>query len=172
MNRTVTQVGTDGALLGEIDILTAHRHPGILHRAFSVFVFSEDGTRVMLQKRFSGKPTFGGQWGNTCCSHQLPGEDDVSAGMRRLREEMGFSVPLKKGTSFTYRADDPRGNGMSEHEHDTILIGTADASVEVMMNPLEAEEWKWMSLDALRADLISHPETYVPWLSIALKHLP
>lgn len=171
MHRTVTKVQADGSPIGEIDILEAHTHPGILHRAFSVFVFSGDGTKLMLQKRFRGKPTFGGLWGNTCCSHQFAGEEDTAAGMRRLKEEMGFTVPLKKGNSFTYQADDPRGNGMSEHEHDTILTGTADASVTVTMNPQEAEDWKWIGMEDLRRDIALHPEQYVPWLPIALTHL-
>lgn len=172
MNRTVTQVTADGSPLGEIDIVDAHKRPGILHRAFSVFIFSEDGSALMLQKRFSGKPTFGSQWGNTCCSHQYAGEDDEAAGMRRLQEEMGFTVPVKKVAAFTYQADDPRGTVFSEHEHDTILVGTADTSVIVTPNPAEAEDWKWMSMDELRADLAAHREIYVPWLPIALAHLP
>ena len=170
--RTVTQVNADGTPVGEIGILDAHRSPGILHRAFSVFVFTPDRRKLMIQKRFSGKPTFGGQWGNTCCSHQFADETDEAAGMRRLKEEMGFTVPLIKGPVFTYRADDPRGNGFAEHEHDTILLGTADESVHVVMNPAEAEDWKWIDIDILKRDIKEHPSAYVPWLPIALTQLP
>lgn len=171
MNRTVTQVRADGSPVAEIDILEAHRHPGILHRAFSVFVLSPDRSKLLIQKRFSGKPTFGGQWGNTCCSHQFPGEGNVAAGERRLKEEMGFTVALTEGPCFVYQANDPRGNGMAEHEHDTMLMGTAEESVTVTMNPEEAEDWKWIGLDELRSDVVTHPERYVPWLPIALTHL-
>lgn len=171
MNRTVTLVDEHGSPLGEADIVKAHQTPGQLHRAFSVFVFSDDKKSLMLQKRFSKKPTFGGQWANACCSHQLPNEDDVAAGTRRLREEMGFSVPLEKKASFIYQANDPRHNGMSEHEHDTILVGTADKSISVTMRPQEVEDWKWMTVEDLLADLQAHPEIYVPWLPIALKHI-
>lgn len=170
--RTVTQVTSDGTPVKEIDILEAHRTPGILHRAFSVFVFSPDGTKLMIQKRFGGKPTFGGLWGNTCCSHQFPAEGDVEAGVRRLEEEMGFSVPLIKGDTFVYQANDPRGNGFSEHEHDTMLLGHAPESVQVVMNPAEAEDWKWVPVADLRRDIAAHPDRYVPWLPIALTHLP
>lgn len=171
MLRTVTEVAPDGTPLREIDILEAHRSPGILHRAFSVFVFTPDGKELMIQKRFSGKPTFGGQWGNTCCSHQFAGEGDREAGMRRLQEEMGFVVELRKGPVFTYQAEDPRGNGMAEHEHDTMLIGSAGKDIVVTMNPQEAEDWKWVELSELRRDVSAHPEKYVPWLHIALTHL-
>lgn len=169
MHRTVTAVTQDGKPLSEVGLIEAHTGEGILHRAFSVFVFSPDRNKLMLQKRAEKKPTFGGLWGNTCCSHQFPGEEDTAAGMRRLREEMGFSVPVVKGSAFVYRAMDPRGNGFLEHEHDTVLIGTATEDVPVVLNPHEASDWKWMDMVALKKELESHADLYVPWLSIALK---
>ena len=43
---------------------------GLLHRAFSVFLFdSED--RLLLQQRATEKITFPDLWTNTCCSHPL-----------------------------------------------------------------------------------------------------
>merc|ERR1719502_58703 len=45
---------------------------GILHRAFSVFLFDEQG-RLLLQQRASTKITFPNVWTNTCCSHPLYG---------------------------------------------------------------------------------------------------
>lgn len=45
---------------------------GILHRAFSVFLFNEDGN-LLLQRRASDKITFPSVWTNTCCSHPLYG---------------------------------------------------------------------------------------------------
>ena len=43
------------------------------HRAFSVFLLSEDG-RLLLQQRASSKVTFPLAWTNTCCSHPLHGQ--------------------------------------------------------------------------------------------------
>jgi isopentenyldiphosphate isomerase len=45
---------------------------GILHRAFSVFLFNQEG-KLLLQKRASDKITFPSVWTNTCCSHPLYG---------------------------------------------------------------------------------------------------
>lgn len=45
---------------------------GLLHRAFSVFLFDEDN-RLLLQQRARSKITFPRVWTNTCCSHQLHG---------------------------------------------------------------------------------------------------
>ncbi|KAI5953027.1 IDI1 [Candida theae] len=43
---------------------------GLLHRAFSVFLFNEDG-KLLLQQRADEKITFPAMWTNTCCSHPL-----------------------------------------------------------------------------------------------------
>ena len=45
---------------------------GLLHRAFSVFLFDDDN-QLLLQRRANSKITFPGVWTNTCCSHQLHG---------------------------------------------------------------------------------------------------
>ena len=45
---------------------------GLLHRAFSVFLFDDDN-QLLLQRRANCKITFPGVWTNTCCSHQLHG---------------------------------------------------------------------------------------------------
>ena len=47
---------------------------GLLHRAFSVFLFDEDN-KLLLQQRASTKITFPSVWTNTCCSQQLHGYD-------------------------------------------------------------------------------------------------
>lgn len=45
---------------------------GILHRAFSVFLF-DSKNRLLLQQRAQSKITFPSVWTNTCCSHPLYG---------------------------------------------------------------------------------------------------
>ena len=44
---------------------------GLLHRAFSVFLFRPSDGRLLLQRRADEKITFPGMWTNTCCSHPL-----------------------------------------------------------------------------------------------------
>jgi isopentenyl-diphosphate delta-isomerase type 1 len=43
---------------------------GLLHRAFSVFLFDSQN-RLLLQQRATEKITFPDMWTNTCCSHPL-----------------------------------------------------------------------------------------------------
>lgn len=64
-------------ILGSASKAEAHRfNPkqphGLLHRAFSVFLFDSQ-KRLLLQRRADSKITFPGVWTNTCCSHQLYG---------------------------------------------------------------------------------------------------
>ena len=87
--------------IGEMEKMEAHEK-GVLHRAFSVFVFNQKD-ELLLQKRASSKYHSGGLWSNSCCSHPRTGESVVEAGKRRLLEEMGFSVPLEAVFSFIYK---------------------------------------------------------------------
>ncbi len=121
---------------------------GVLHRAFSVFVFN-DKNELMLQQRAMHKYHSPGLWTNTCCSHQRDGESSIEAGKRRLYEEMGFSIDLKETTSFIYKA--PFDNGLTEHELDHVLIGSFDGFPTI--NEEEVASWKWMDLEEVRNDI-------------------
>ncbi|MEZ4778791.1 MAG: isopentenyl-diphosphate Delta-isomerase [Flavobacteriaceae bacterium] len=134
---------------------------GLLHRAFSVFIFNDKG-ELMLQQRAFNKYHSPGLWTNTCCSHQRDGESNMEAGKRRLTEEMGFTTPLKETTSFIYKA--PFDNGLTEHELDHILVGTFNG--EPVINTEEVAAWKWMPLLDVKADIESHPEHYTAWFKI------
>ena len=104
---------------------------GLLHRAFSVFLF-DDTNRLLLQQRASEKITFPDMWTNTCCSHPLgiPGETGVTlaesvegvkrAAQRKLDHELGIApaqVPLDDFRFLTrihYKA--PSDGKWGEHE--------------------------------------------------------
>ena len=107
-------------------------------------------------------------WANTCCSHPFPEETSKEAGERRLREEMGFSCPLREESTFVYRAEDP-GRGV-EHEHVTLLTANVDA-VKPVPNPAEVVEWKWIDVKALQKNMQAQPESYAPWFHRDFKNL-
>ena len=173
--RQVVLCDRAGNAQGTCDVMDAHRRPGMLHRAFSVFVFRQDGRELLIQQRSGSKPLFSRLWANSCCSHPArPDEDVVVAAERRLEEELGFTLALQKARSFVYRAEDPRARGV-EHEHDTVLVGRAREAVAVRPDPSEIAAWKWIGVSQLRTDLQQHPQRYAPWLAealrIALAHL-
>lgn len=147
---------------GLMEKMEAHEK-ALLHRAFSVFVFNDEG-KMLLQQRALSKYHSGGLWTNTCCSHPRDGETPEQAGERRLQEEMGFSCSLKKAFAFTYIA--PFDNGLTEHEYDHVLIGEYNDNPEV--NPDEVESYKWVTWNELLSDVEQHPEEYTEWFKIAL----
>ncbi len=146
--------------LGKMEKIEAHEK-GLLHRAFSVFIFN-DNDDLLLQQRALTKYHTPGLWTNTCCSHQKEGESHIEAGKRRLEEEMGFSVPLKEIMSFTYKA--PFANGLTEHEFDHILVGYYNNNPKP--NPDEVADYKWRSINQIKSDIANYPEEFTAWFKI------
>ena len=146
--------------IGLMPKMEAHEK-GILHRAFSVFIFNNKN-ELMLQQRALQKYHSPGLWTNTCCSHQRDGETSLDAGVRRLREEMRFEVPLKKTTSFIYKAN--FDNGLTEHEFDHVLVGNFDEKPTI--NTDEVASWKWISMSNLELDIKDNPDQYTAWFKI------
>lgn len=156
----VILVDTNDKQIGLMPKMEAHEK-GLLHRAFSVFILNESG-ELMLQQRAFDKYHSPGLWTNTCCSHQREGESNIEAGKRRLFEEMGFVTELTELVSFIYKA--PFDNGLTEHEFDHVLIGYFEENPKI--NKEEVAAWKWMPIDAVKADLSKHPDIYTEWFKI------
>ena len=146
--------------IGLMPKLEAHEK-GVLHRAFSVFIFNNYG-ELMLQRRALTKYHSPGLWTNTCCSHQRDGESNISSGKRRLNEEMGFDTELFEKTSFIYKAK--FDNGLTEHEFDHVIVGSYNHSP--IINSIEVNSWKWMSLENVKKDINDHPDNYTAWFKI------
>lgn len=101
---------------------------GLLHRAFSVFLFRPSDGRLLLQRRADEKITFPGMWTNTCCSHPLSIKAELveegqagelllarekvevsslrvgvrAAAVRKLPHELGIPESQLKPEYFTY----------------------------------------------------------------------
>lgn len=146
--------------IGLMGKMEAHEK-GLLHRAFSVFVFN-DKDEVMIQQRAAHKYHSPLLWANTCCSHPREGEGVIEAGKRRLREEMGFETPLEHRTAFVYKA--PFDNGLTEYEYDHILVGRYNG--EPHINPDEVLNWRWVSLPQLQIEIKQTPEQFTAWFKI------
>ncbi|GAA4107664.1 isopentenyl-diphosphate Delta-isomerase [Aquimarina addita] len=156
----VILVNQNDEQIGVMPKMEAHQK-AVLHRAFSVFILNRNN-ELMLQQRAQHKYHSPGLWTNTCCSHQRDGETNIEAGTRRLQEEMGFTTELKDTISFIYKA--PFDNGLTEHEFDHVLVGHyEDAPV---INVDEVADWKWMSIDNVRQDILQQPELYTAWFKI------
>lgn len=150
--------------IGLMDKLEAHQK-GVLHRAFSVFVLNSKN-EVMLQQRAHQKYHSPLLWTNTCCSHQREGETNLQAGNRRLFEEMGFQTPLKVLFNFIYKA--PFDNGLTEHELDHVMIGFYEEDPNINLE--EVQDWKWMSIEAIKLDITENPTIYTAWFKIIFEN--
>ena len=158
----VVLVNENDEKIGLMPKMEAHEK-GLLHRAFSFFIFNRN-KELMLQKRSLKKYHSPGLWTNTCCSHQRDGESNINAGMRRLKEEMGFSSELREINSFIYKVK--FDNGLIEHELDYILVGEYENDVEP--NSQEVDDWKWIDLDEINDDIKTNPEEYTEWFKIIM----
>jgi isopentenyl-diphosphate delta-isomerase len=147
--------------LGTMEKMEAHRQ-GLLHRAFSVFIFDSNG-KMLLQQRAPGKYHSAGLWTNACCSHPRPGEDILIAACRRLREELGFTTELIKLFEFTYRSE--YDNGLTEFEFDHVFVGSHDQGI--FPDSAEVNDYRYSTIDEIRAGLKSEPEKFTSWFHLA-----
>ncbi len=138
-----------------------HNGDGILHRAFSIFIFNSNH-ELLIQQRDASKRLWGGYWSNTCCSHPRKGESYDIATQRRLEEEIGFQTPLQYLFRFQYQAK--FGDLGSENELCSVYIGHSDQKPAV--NETEIMDWKYLSLTELNRDLMLHPHLYTPWFKM------
>lgn len=146
--------------VGYYDKMQAHVE-GILHRAVSVLIFNSRG-EWLLQQRAAEKYHSPLLWSNTACSHPMKSEDTVLAAERRLKEEMGLDLSLKKIFSFQYKAK--FDNGLTEHELDHVYIGTTDH--DPLPNPEEVGAFRWLSTAELEAEIKANPEQFTAWFKI------
>ena len=75
---------------------------------------------------------------------------------------MGFTVDLTESISFIYKA--PFENGLTEHEYDHVLLGKYNEAPKINLD--EVADWKWMSLETVKADIALHPELYTEWFKV------
>jgi isopentenyl-diphosphate delta-isomerase len=161
----VILVDKNDKALGKMEKMEAHLK-GVLHRAFSVFIFNSDN-KLVLQQRSLTKYHSPGLWTNTCCSHPRYGETIESAVHRRLREEMGFDCDVERKLQFVYKAQ--VGNGLTEHELDHVFFGFTN--IQPVINAEEVHDWKYMSMEAISADMKANPEVYTVWFRIIFEEV-
>lgn len=148
--------------VGTMPKIDCHQGGGILHRAFSVFIFNRQGD-VLLQKRSEQKMLWPMYWSNACCSHPRTGEDATDAAHRRLEQELGITTELTFLYKFEYQATfEDIG---SENELCWVWIGFAEAE-DIKANDNEIAEWRFFSKEELDRELVDNPDKYTPWMKM------
>jgi isopentenyl-diphosphate delta-isomerase len=143
-----------------------HTGKGVLHRAFSIFVFNS-ANELLLQQRSRDKMLWPGYWSNTCCSHPRRGEAIDEAVSRRLEQELGFTCPLEYLYKFKYHAQ--FGVVGAEHEYCSVYFGRYDGPVDVNVNEIAA--WRFVGVEPLERELSVKPDTFTPWFKMEWVHI-
>jgi isopentenyl-diphosphate delta-isomerase len=165
---SILLVDENDNITGKADKERVHKE-GLLHRAFSIFVFNDDG-ELLMHKRSDSKYHSPGVWTNTCCSHQSETENEMLYIHERLSLEMGVDTELSFLFKHQYRAEFP--NGLVENEYDHVYYGFFNGTP--VPNPAEVSDWQWSDTEMLMVDISRRPENYSYWfkelLPLVLKH--
>jgi isopentenyl-diphosphate Delta-isomerase len=147
--------------IGHLGKADCHAGAGVLHRAFSLFIFNAHD-ELLVQQRSAGKSLWPNYWSNSCCSHPRSGESMTAAIHRRLLEELGLRCALKFLFKFKYQAQYEASS--AEHELCSVFYGRCSSPVHA--NRDEIGDWRWMPLPQLEAQLADPAQRYTPWFRL------
>lgn len=153
-------------VIGTMPILKAHQNPPQLHRAISILIFNSK-KELLLQQRSAQKPLWPLYWSNTICTHPFPEETYQKAAERRLEEEFGITAELDFQYKFIYKAR--YNKNLSEHELDSVFLGVSDD--KPMPDKNEISDYKYLSLEAIKKDILRRPKLYTPWFKLIMKKI-
>ncbi len=152
--------------IGFLDKTACHDGGGVLHRAFSLFIFNPAG-ELLLQRRASGKRLWPSFWSNSCCSHPRQGETMDEAVQRRMGQELGLHAPV----SFVYKFEYQAKFGTQGTEHELCWVYVGQTSQNPTINTTEIDEWRWISAADLDAELTATQDQFTPWFKLEWQRL-
>ena len=144
--------------IGHLDKRACHDREGVLHRAFSLFIFNSAG-ELLLQRRSAEKRLWPLFWSNSCCSHPRKGETMELATQRRLAEELGMQSDLRHLFTFQYHA--PYLDVGSEREVCRVFAGSSDEQPRPNSNEIAAV--RWIAPEELDREITARPDRFTPW---------
>ncbi|MGI9247806.1 MAG: isopentenyl-diphosphate Delta-isomerase [Woeseiaceae bacterium] len=159
-------VDRDDNEVGHLSKALCHDGAGVLHRAFSLFLFNDAG-ELLLQKRSDQKRLWPGYWSNSCCSHPRRGESMAIATLRRLGDELNIEASLEHVYRFCYTAE--FGDAGSENELCHVYLGKVRGDVQA--NDSEIASVRYVSRCTLDKELSQFPERFTPWFKQEWKEL-
>lgn len=159
-------VDTQDIETGHLPKAECHDGDGVLHRAFSLFLFN--GCReLLLQQRGASKRLWPGYWSNSCCSHPRRGESIQTAAQRRLKDELDVTAKLKFVYKFHYQAS--FGEAGSENELCHVFVGTTDGVLRP--NVSEIAEVRFVTASELSKELETGADAFTPWFEMEWREL-
>jgi isopentenyl-diphosphate delta-isomerase len=155
----IVLVDDDGRAIGTLPKAQVHHGETPLHRAFSAYLFDDEG-RLLVTRRATGKATFPGMWTNTVCGHPGPGEQDAAAIARRAAFELSVGVADLRPAlpAYRYRAE---FRGVVENEVCPVYLGRF--SGRPAPDPTEVGQWELLDWAAFRRRQESEGDAWSPW---------
>lgn len=151
---------SNDSVVGYRNKLDAHAGVGTLHRAFSAFLFNEQG-RLLLHRRSLKKPLWPGFWTNSCCSHPRKGEAIEAAVKRRIAEELGVSADARYIYKFEYQAQ--YNDVGSEHELCSVYLAKTATPTAISAHADEVMEWCWLDVNEVDRWVAEKSKELTPW---------
>lgn len=146
--------------IGHLSKGECHDGDGVLHRAFSLFIFNSAG-ELLLQQRSDEKRLWPLFWSNSCCSHPRRGESMDVATRRRLDQELGMAADFEHLFTFQYHARYLDLGSESEVCH--VFVGLCDDPPQP--NSTEISAVRWITPDELDREFLDNPEALTPWFA-------
>ena len=147
--------------IGHLSKNRCHDGEGLLHRAFSLFIFDDEG-RLLVQKRSAKKRLWPLFWSNSCCSHPRHGENMREAVDRRLLQELGMRSNLLFLYKFIYQA---RFKNVGA-EHELCWVYAGKSLDPVRANPNEVADWRFLTPAQVVQELADNEARYSPWMKM------
>lgn len=154
--------------IGTAPKLASHHMHTPLHKAFSCYIFDDQG-RFLVTRRALSKKVWPGIWTNSLCGHPGPGESDHDAIARRAHEELGMTVRDITILLPHYRYTTPPFDGVIENEICPVYAARLNSASTV--NPDEVEDIYWTPWHDYTHDLITHPDKFSYWATDQYKQL-
>ncbi len=174
--RQVNLVNSEDKIIGQTDLLDAHRGDGKKHQAVSLFLFrkNKNGEFELLLQQRSGQKIVGAmQWANTLCANVVPGENHSQTLRRRLVEELRIDLnqigTVKEFMVFDYQVscEDDFCENEIDHLFISILNEKASANLEISPNLDEVSAIDWENWNDLKLKKIGEKKL-APWFNLFL----
>lgn len=147
--------------IGDLDKASCHDGAGVLHRAFSLFIWNAAG-ELLLQQRSRAKRLWPLYWSNSCCSHPRLGETMEQATRTRLQDELNIDADLEFVYKFTYEAS--FGELGSEKELCWVYLGRS--TEDIVPNENEIAATRSITAARLQLELDHEPQNFTPWFKL------
>ena len=174
--RQVNLVNDQDEIIGQAELLDAHRGEGKKHQAVSLFLFHKKNNgelELLIQQRSEKKIVGSNQWANTLCANLLPEEGHIACLKRRIFEELGFNWQENWATKEVAILDYQVicEDGFAENEIDHFFVLVLDdqefANLKIEPNPEEVSSLAWLDWELIKNKKVGN-RAITPWLNLFL----